>query len=233
MAYWDCPKCAAENSLDAKCCWRCGYQYFAGVQSTPASGESSRQLRDSFQKQSQDILQDVRKRLAGALERSKASLDRLAGEFPTDFEGAQDLPSALVGTWRLVSFESRVASGEVRYPLGRAPVGQLQYDAVGFMSAQLMDPGRPQVVSGDLTRGSDAEVRAAISGYIAYYGTYTVDPARGIITHHVQGALLPNWVGGDQARRFQLDGDRLTITTPPIRVGGEDSTTVLVWDRAR
>jgi hypothetical protein len=141
--------------------------------------------------------------------------------------------AALVGTWRLVSFESRTSGGEVRHQLGRAAKGQLSYDAAGHMSAQLMNPERPLFASGDLTRGSDTEVRAAMAGYIAYYGTYTLDHLRGVITHHVQGALFPNWVGGDQVRYFRLDGDRLTITTPPIRIGGEDSTTVLVWERAR
>jgi hypothetical protein len=94
-------------------------------------------------------------------------------------------------------------------------------------------PERPQFAAGDLTRGSDAEVRAAMAGYIAYYGTYTLDLSRGVVTHHVQGALFPNWVGGDQVRHFRLDGDRLTITTPPIRIAGEESTTALVWERAR
>ena len=144
-----------------------------------------------------------------------------------------DTATALVGTWRLVSFESRTAGGEIRYQLGRAARGQLLYDAAGHMSAQLMDPERSQFASGDLARGSDAEVRAAMAGYIAYYGTYTLDLSGGVVTHHVQGALFPNWVGGDQVRYFRLDGDRLTITTPPIRIGGEDSTTVLVWERAR
>ena len=144
-----------------------------------------------------------------------------------------DTATAPVGTWRLVSFESRTTGGEMRYQLGRAARGQLLYDAAGHMSAQLMDPERPQFASGDMARGSDAEVRAAMVGYIAYYGTYTLDLSRGVVTHHVQGALFPNWVGGDQVRYFRLDGDRLTITTPPIRIGGEDSTTVLVWERAR
>ena len=32
---------------------------------------------------------------------------------------------------------------------------------------------------------------------------------------------------------FRLLGNRLTINTPPIRMGGEESTTVLVWERVR
>jgi hypothetical protein len=154
-------------------------------------------------------------------------------EVPQRRAARLDTAPALVGTWRLVSLESRTTGGEIRYQLGRAARGQLLYDAAGHMSAQLMDPERPQFASGDLARGSDAEVRAAMVGYIAYYGTYTLDLSRGVVTHHVQGALFPNWVGGDQVRYFRLDGDRLTITTPPIRIGAEDSTTVLVWERAR
>jgi hypothetical protein len=152
---------------------------------------------------------------------------------PSKMGPGRQSSAALVGTWRLVSFESRTTGGEIRRPLGPAAKGQLLYDAAGHMSAHLMDPDRPPFASGDLTRGSDAEVRAAMAGYIAYYGTYTLDLSRGVVTHHVQGALFPNWIGGDQVRYVRLDGDRLTITTPPIRIGGEDSTTVLVWERAR
>jgi len=144
-----------------------------------------------------------------------------------------DAATAVVGTWRLVSFESRTAGGEVRHQLGPAVKGQLVYDARGYMSAQLMNPERPQFASGDLTQGTEGEVRAAVGGYIAYYGKYTADESRGIVTHHVQGALFPNWVGSEQVRHYRLDGDRLTISTPPIRIGGEDATTVLVWERAQ
>ncbi len=101
------------------------------------------------------------------------------------------------------------------------------------MSAQLMNPDRPRFASGDRLRGSDAEVRAATDGYIAYYGTYTVDMSAAVVTHHVQGALFPNSISGDEVRHFRLDGDRLTITTPPMQLGGEQLTTVLVWERAR
>jgi hypothetical protein len=89
-----------------------------------------------------------------------------ASEVPQRPAARPDTATALVGTWRLVSFESRTTGGEIRYQLGRAARGQLLYDAAGHMSAQVMDPERPQFASGDLARGSDAEVRAAMVGYI-------------------------------------------------------------------
>ena len=81
MGYWDCPKCAAENSLDATCCWRCGYQYFAGAQSVSALVQSSGELADSLQKQSRDMLEEMKRNLADELDSSRTALDRLSGEF--------------------------------------------------------------------------------------------------------------------------------------------------------
>lgn len=138
----------------------------------------------------------------------------------------------LVGTWRLVSFESRSA-GEIRYPMGRAAAGQLNYDEMGNVSAHIMDPSRPAFASGDRAAGTDDEVRKAFVGYLAYYGTYDLDETKRTVTHHITGASFPNWIGVDQVRLYRLDGDRLTITTPPIRAGGEDLITVLVWERTR
>ena len=140
-----------------------------------------------------------------------------------------DVP--IVGTWRLVSFESRDASGELRLPMGRAVEGQLIYDRSGHMSMHIMRPDRAHFASGDRAAGTDAEVRAAFVGYLAYYGRYTVDAARGEVTHHVAGATFPNWVGGRQLRRFELKGDRLTITTPSMLADGRNLTTVLTWGR--
>ena len=137
----------------------------------------------------------------------------------------------LVGTWRLVSYESRETAGAVQYPLGQGVIGQLWYDARGHMSAMLMKPDRPPFASQDLRRGTDAEIRAAFDGFIAYFGTYTVDPAKRTVTHHVRGASYPNWVGGDQVRYYKLEGARLVLSTPPIQIGGRPFETILVWER--
>jgi lipocalin-like protein len=139
--------------------------------------------------------------------------------------------AAFVGTWRLVSYESRDSAGAVQYPFGQGVVGQLSYDAGGKMSAMLMKPDRPLFASQDLRRGTDVEVRAAFDGFIAYFGTYTVDATKGMVTHHVRAASYPNWVGGDQVRYYKFDGTRLVLSTPPIQMGSRTLTTVLVWQR--
>ncbi len=54
------------------------------------------------------------------------------------------LREQLVGAWRLVSYEIRPRDGgTVTYPLGRDARGWILYTPDGYMSAQLMAPGRP------------------------------------------------------------------------------------------
>jgi hypothetical protein len=52
---------------------------------------------------------------------------------------------------------------------------------------------------------------AAYSAYVAYFGTYTVDAEKNVVTHHVEGSLAPEFTDTDQPRPFKLEGDRLEI----------------------
>ena len=52
---------------------------------------------------------------------------------------------------------------------------------------------------------------ALVSGYIAYWGTYTVDMAAGGVVHQVTSDLGIGYTGTDQRRPFRLDGDRLVL----------------------
>ena len=125
---------------------------------------------------------------------------------------ASGLTNELVGTWRLVQYFDTDASGKVTYPFGEKPIGYLVYDLTGHMSAQLMrTPATPRFASGDDEKGTEAEVRAAYDGFVAYFGTYRVDEAKSVVTHVVEGSLRPSYVGTDQRRPFKLQGDILII----------------------
>jgi Lipocalin-like domain len=137
-----------------------------------------------------------------------------------------------VGTWRLVSMESRDEAGHVQYPLGRDVAGQLSYDADGNVSAVVARADMPPFASDDLRRGTDAEVRTAFEGFLGYFGTYSVDWAAGTVTHHVSSASFPNWAGTEQVRYFRAEGRRLALSAPPISVSGRQLTATLVWERA-
>ncbi len=141
--------------------------------------------------------------------------------------------NTLVGTWKLVAIEERNAQGELVTPLdyGADPIGLLIYDATGHMSVHAMRRGRPKLPSDDVHLAPAELAKAAFTGYGAYFGTYTVDERAGIVVHHVQGSLIPNWEGGDQRRRFTLAGDQLVLEPPEIQARGEKRTRRLTWQR--
>lgn len=136
-----------------------------------------------------------------------------------------------VGTWSLQSFHATTPDGSVVYPFGEAAVGRITYDPFGRMSVQLMEGERPALSVADPRGAPDHEVVSAFGSYIGYLGRYIVDEKAGEIVHHLEVASIPNWVGSDQLRRFEFDGDSLTLSTPPIVIDGVPVESVLVWQK--
>ncbi len=145
---------------------------------------------------------------------------------------AAETDNPFAGAWSLASWESRSAAGEVTLPYDGNPAGQIAYTADGRMSAQLMRTGR---AFPDAAEATGQEMRDAIlGGFFSYYGDYSVDMEAGVVTHHVEGALLPSWVGSDRPRSFTFDGrDRLILSTAPDPARGEGAVGTLVWERVR
>lgn len=84
----------------------------------------------------------------------------------------------------------------------------------------------------------EAVMGKVASTFFAYYGTYEVDNAGQKVTHHVQGSLLPSWVGTEQVRHYSFLGkDRLELSVKIKGVRVEDmgasGSNVLVWERIR
>jgi hypothetical protein len=148
-----------------------------------------------------DIAQD-RRSLAAAL--LLAGLPGLAC--------AAESGAPLVGTWRVEEIRDTDAAGKVTYPYGENPKGYIVYDPTGHMHVQVMRmPATPPFASGDDAEGTDAEIRAAYRGYVAYFGTYRVDERTGTVVHRVEGSLMPSYTATDQPRPFVIRGDELRI----------------------
>lgn len=139
-----------------------------------------------------------------------------------------DLPvrQRLLGCWRLISYRMRSASGEVSDPLGKDPLGQLGYDACGRMSAHLMRRDPAPFAGKNLFAAQAHEKSRAWSGYMGYWGTFTIDEAAKTVNHFVEGAWFPNMVGTVQVRDYQFDGDLLTLSART-----EDWSANLVWQK--
>jgi lipocalin-like protein len=138
------------------------------------------------------------------------------------------LRAKLVGRWTLVSLEI-VGDQDVEYPMGRDVSGVIIYDDESHMAVQIMQANRPIFASGDPGTATLSELSAAVNGYVAYFGTYSVDEDARVVTHHVTGSVFPNWVGTDQRREIVLDGDRLTLDSPPLLFNGRMRVFRAVW----
>jgi hypothetical protein len=141
------------------------------------------------------------------------------------------LRDRLIGAWRLTEFSVTAEDGTVAYPMGEDVEGLIIYTPDGYMSAQLMEPGRPAYASGEFTHGTTEEAAAA-AGYLAYSGPFYVDEETATLKHHMSVSLFPNWLNDTQKRFVELKGDTLTITAAPILVAGSARTPRLIWKRA-
>ena len=124
-----------------------------------------------------------------------------------------EIAAALVGAWRLERFTVQGDGGEVSQPLGPEPFGQISYGADGHISVHLV-------------KGQGAYGPTPMSDYSAYFGRFSVDAERRIVTHHVEGASFKALIGVDQPRGLAIEGDLLTLSAPLREGRGE-----LVWRR--
>ncbi len=115
-----------------------------------------------------------------------------------DNGGNQTRPETLsiVGMWELVSVIWTYPDGRATEPWGVA-AGRLAYDAAGNMMALLMHEARNEA-------GGQMSTPAAQSQYSAYFGTYRVDTANGVITHQVTGSLQGENASGELRRDFKF-----------------------------
>ena len=140
-----------------------------------------------------------------------------------------DARGALVGGWRLVSWENRAADGQVTYPMGIDALGALLYTADGRFSVTISRRGREGFAAGDLLSGTSEEKARAVEGFVAYAGRYSFHGDR--VIHHVELSLFPNWVGSDQERSVELAGNRLILSASPLLLAGKLQVPRLVWER--
>jgi Lipocalin-like domain len=123
---------------------------------------------------------------------------------------AEAVRNQLLGNWKLVKYEVFDANGSARP--GRYDVGRVAYDTSGEMTAHLMHAGDDHA-------------------YLGYFGPFTVDAAKGTVTHHVIGSSNVNWIGSDQVRYygFSADGNQLTLSLK----SGDRITQTLTWVRVK
>ncbi|MBH1997503.1 MAG: lipocalin-like domain-containing protein [Sphingomonadaceae bacterium] len=137
------------------------------------------------------------------------------------------LAEKFIGAWQLVLWTTLRADGTAQFPFGHDAIGQIMYSADGHMSCHLMMANRPPLGVPSIYDVEDAALGKAIRAYNGYFGTWSLDAEASIITHDVDGAWYPDWIGSQQPRRFRFEDDRLFLEAEV----GQDLVS-LEWRRA-
>ena len=120
--------------------------------------------------------------------------------------------SALLGTWRQLSGTMvETESGEQKSNLSAAPNGYVNFCADGRLILLSTDSAR-KPPAGQVPTAAEAE--ALYRSMIGYAGTYTVEGNK--VTYDLDVTWNQSWTGTKQVRFWEVNGDRLTVTTPEI-----------------
>jgi Lipocalin-like domain len=179
---------------------------FAGVLSPLTRPNSAPWLEIAIRRRAKEsVMTNFKRRGAAAL---------LVGLLAAPVTGAQTVAARdtprFFGTWRLVS---------------ETQTGMMIYDSLGNMAAQVMpNRVRRKYAAAEPT---PEEAKDAITGYLAYFGTYSVDEQTHIVTHHRKGNINPGGLGDDVVRAYVFESNDRLVLTPA------GSTNKIVWERAR
>ncbi|MFF2961022.1 lipocalin-like domain-containing protein [Streptomyces sp. NPDC057963] len=138
----------------------------------------------------------------------------------------------LLGAWLLSSVAIVDVSGRtLEHPLGQRPTGLITYTADGHMSVSVLNPDLDSepAAEPESTDSVDSATLLRTSPYLGYAGTYEVTGDR--VVHHLHIASLRPWVGTQQERRWEVEGDRLTLFPPNEGIGEDARAPRLVWHR--
>ena len=130
---------------------------------------------------------------------------------------AQTDAERFVGNYALISYVTFPEAGPA---VDMEYVGRLSYDRAGNMSGLGMPSGLPE---------REREAGSRLTGGFAYWGKVTVDDEKKVVIHHVEGSpLMPSWVGGDNVRFYEFEGDLLRLS---LKNASGRTTATLTWRR--
>jgi len=117
-----------------------------------------------------------------------------------------DDSNKVVGTWKLVSYETEVqADGKKEPAMGQNPTGYAVFNPDGRVFLMLTGDGR--------TPAKTAEARSELfTTLVAYTGSYRLEGDKW--TTKVEVSWIPEWVGTEQVRSVAVDGERLQVMSP-------------------
>jgi hypothetical protein len=139
------------------------------------------------------------------------------------------ISSQLIGTWRLVSYEEKLADGDVVNPYGDTPQGVAIFEPGGYVSVQIMKIPRVSFPAG-YDRATVEQVKAVHEAYLAYYGTWAIDENQSALIEHIKASNQPYLNNQMTTQRYDFEAKRLNLRTV-LTDRGEEHSVVFVWEK--
>jgi hypothetical protein len=155
----------------------------------------------------------------------------LAAPLSTAVGQQKSIKEQIVGTWTFVSALDVHPDGKKTDRWGSVPKGIFMFDPHGHFAQFITRSDLPKFAAGTADKGTPDENKAVLSGFVASFGTYTVDEADKTVITHVEGSVFPNLIGRDQKRLIStLTADELKYTNPTTSTG---TTAEATWRRVK
>lgn len=123
----------------------------------------------------------------------------------------------IIGTWKLISFNGISHTGELyEGPLGNSPKGYLIYTEEGIVSVNM---ARIPPVS----KNDNCKIP-----YMSYAGSWSYEGNNNIL-HRITIAENSEWIGTEQRRTIELEGEQLIIYGNALR--DKLDQRVLTWHK--
>ena len=107
----------------------------------------------------------------------------------------KSIKDQLVGTWTFVSALDVHPDGKKTDRWGSLPKGIFMFDPHGHFAQFITRSDLPKFAAGTADKGTPDENKAVLSGFVASFGTYTVDEADKTVITNVEGSVFPNSLG--------------------------------------
>jgi hypothetical protein len=141
------------------------------------------------------------------------------------------LKEQLVGTWLVATADNIRPDGSRFQGFGPNPKGVLMFDANGWFSYQMAEPGRAKFASDNRLQGTAEENKATVQFSLSYYGKYSVDEADRVLHLYIESSSYPNFDGIDNKRIIRsLSEGEFRWYSPAGSIG---TTAEVVWKRAK
>jgi Lipocalin-like domain len=120
---------------------------------------------------------------------------------PQQAASPKPMKELLVGSWSLLLVDTVAEDGTRTPNYGPHPRGLVIFSPDGHYSLQAMSDIRPKFAANDKLKGTTDEYKAAVLGMISFFGRYTLDEEKKVLTLHLDASSYPNWDGTTQRGR--------------------------------